>query len=59
MEIVKNIKEEVLNEYIEMQNKHIDDYRHYIEIHEEEIRKSEAKLEELHKKDNNHKKTEL
>lgn len=46
---MKNIKEEVLNEYIEMQKKNIDDYRHYIEIHEEEIRKSEAKLEKLHK----------
>lgn len=53
---MRNIKEKVLNEYIEMQKRQIDDYRHYIEIHEEEIRKSEAKLEELHKKDNNHKK---
>lgn len=46
---MNNIKEKVLNEYIDMQKKQIDDYRHYIEIHEEEIRNSEAKLEELHK----------
>ena len=44
------IKEEVLNEYVEMQRKQIDEYRRYIEIHKEEIRKSEAKLEELRKK---------
>ena len=46
---MKNIKEKVLNEYIEIQKRQIDDYRHYMEIHEEEIRKSKAKLEELHK----------
>ena len=46
---MKSIKEKVLNEYIEIQKRRVDDYRHYIEIHEEEIRKSEAKLEELHK----------
>ena len=45
---MNNIKEKILNEYIAMQKKNIDDYRHYIEIHEEEIKKSEAKLEELH-----------
>ena len=53
---MENIKKEVLNEYIKMQKRYVDDYRNYIEIHEEEIRKSEAKLEELHKKNNNHKK---
>lgn len=46
---MSNIREKVLNEYIEMQKRHIDNYRHYIEIHEEEISKSKAKLEELHK----------
>lgn len=46
---MNNIKEQVLNEYIELQKRQIDNYRHYIEIHEDEIKKSEAKLEELHK----------
>lgn len=45
---MNNIKEKVLNEYIVMEKKNIDNYRHYIEIHEEEIKKAGAKLEELH-----------
>lgn len=46
---MNDIKEKVLNEYIEMQKRQIDEYRHYIEIHKEEVKKSKAKLEELQK----------